>query len=129
MEPAELLPHRAPILCVDRVVETSAEHAVCEQVARDGWEGWLVEGLAQTTAILDGTERRAAGRGPLVGMLVGVRKFAIARTPEPGERVRLRVDVIRRLPPLALVRGEATSGGELLASGELKFYMEEPGPE
>ena len=36
-------------------METGAEHAVCEQVARDGWEGWLVEGLAQTTAIQNAT--------------------------------------------------------------------------
>ena len=50
---------------------------------------------------------------------------AITRAPRPKEKLTLRVDIIRRLPPLTLMDCRATAAdGEVLARGELKFYLE-----
>lgn len=116
------IPHRPPILCIDEVVECDKDHAVTISVARGEWEGWLVEGLAQTAAVLNAEAYDETGNG----MLVQVRRFDIARPPKAGERLTLRVDIVRRLPPLTLATGRATSGEETLAEGELKFYLESP---
>ena len=119
-----VIPHRPPILCIDRILEVDDEHAITEQVVRDNWEGWLIEGLAQTAAVLNEHEEEKSGLASSKGMLVGVRKFDITRSPREGETVRMRIDLIRRITPLTLMRCEARAGDELLATGELKFYVE-----
>lgn len=90
-------------------------------IGDDGlWELALIEGLAQTAAAL----RSGQGAPPAPGMLVGVRRMELLARPAPGERVRYRVRLVRDLPPLTLVEGEARveSTGALLCRGELKFH-------
>ena len=53
VDPIEAIPHRPPIRCVERLIEAGAGHAVAEVRAPDAWEPWLIEGLAQTAAMLD----------------------------------------------------------------------------
>lgn len=133
-DPTAVIPHRPPILCIERIVETDLEHAVAERVVREGshvddrgelWEGALVEGLAQTAAVLNAFADREQGRRSGKGMLVGVRKFDVTRRPRLGERIVFRVELIRRIIPLTLMRCEARCGDEVLARGEMKFYVEE----
>lgn len=125
--------HRPPILCVDRILEFSAEHALCEYEVREGghvrdgamWEEGLLEGLAQSAAVLQSLPSGATVEG--VGMLVGIRKFVIQRAPVIGELVQWRVDLIKRLGPFMLTDCRALSGEECFARGELKFYWEVQG--
>jgi 3-hydroxymyristoyl/3-hydroxydecanoyl-(acyl carrier protein) dehydratase len=119
-----LIPHGPPILCVDRVLEASDSKAAAEHTVRSGeeWEGLLIEGLAQTAAVLDSCH--GGRKRPGAGLLVGLRAFEIRRLPRAGERVEFRVELIRRLAPLVLVHGRAVAGEELLAEGELKFFIE-----
>lgn len=133
-DPTAAIPHRPPILCIERIVETDLEHAVAERVVREGcqvddrgelWEGALVEGLAQTAAVLNTFADREQGRHSGKGMLVGVRKFDVTRRARLGERIVFRVELIRRITPLTLMRCEARCGDEVLARGEMKFYVEE----
>ena len=132
-DPKAVIPHRPPILCIDRIVETGLEHAVAERVVREGsdidagelWEEALVEGLAQTAAVLNAHADREQGRTSGKGMLVGVRKFDVTRRACLGERILFRVELIRRITPLTLMRCEARCGDEVLARGEMKFYVEE----
>ncbi|MHC4958135.1 MAG: hypothetical protein ACYTGN_07140 [Planctomycetota bacterium] len=121
VDPISAIPHRPPILCPDRLVEADEDHAVAEHTARDDWEPWLIEALAQTTAVLNAT----VFDNPGTGMLVQVKHFKVARRPVAGERLTLRVDVAHRLPPLALVRGTVLAGDETVAEGDLKLYVEE----
>jgi hypothetical protein len=59
-------------------------------------------------------------------MLVGVRGVELLGRPRSGERVRFAVRVVRDLPPLTLVAGEARAAesGALLCRAELKFHVE-----
>lgn len=135
-QPTALLPHRPPILCIDRILALSADEAVCELEVRDGdhlvdgalWEGSLIEGLAQTAAALNGRfQTEAAGGAPaaesLRGLLVGLRGLTVTRRPRAGERVQFRVTLIKRLGPMILVAGEARCDDEVLAGGRLKFFV------
>jgi 3-hydroxymyristoyl/3-hydroxydecanoyl-(acyl carrier protein) dehydratase len=87
------------------------------------WEPWILEGLAQTAAVLN--VYNAGDRGPKKGMLVGARGLKIRRCPTAGETIRYHVDLIKRLGPLTLVAGTAWVGDESIASGDLKFYVED----
>jgi len=89
------------------------------------WEAIVIEGLAQTACVLNGHHDRGIGRSTGKGMLVEVRKFKVERVPEVGECVDYRVDLIKRLLPLVLVQGEARVGADVIAAGELKFFVEE----
>ena len=121
------MPHRPPILCVDTIVRVDTQSAVTEHTVAAGqgdtdqWEGFLIEGLAQTAAVLNGYANDGAGRG----LLVGLKNLEIHRRARPGDTLRFEVELVRRLPPLVLVTGRARSSGEILAEGELKFFVEQ----
>lgn len=117
------MPHRPPILCVDTIISVDDDRAVTEHVVPSGdeqWEGFLIEGLAQTAAVLNGHADGGSGRG----LLVGLKDLQVHRRARPGEVLRFEVELVRRLAPLILVSGKASSAEELLAHGELKFFVE-----
>jgi len=121
MDPIEAIPHRPPVRCVEEMLEATPDHCVARMRAPDAAEPWLIEGLAQTAALLNATAYGETERG----MLVQVRRFDIARPPEAGELLTTRVEVIIRLAPVHLLRGEVTdASGAVIASGELKFFVE-----
>jgi 3-hydroxymyristoyl/3-hydroxydecanoyl-(acyl carrier protein) dehydratase len=120
MDPIAAIPHRPPVLCIDRLIEADREHAVSRGIAREG-EPWLIEGLAQTAALLNAQVYGVTG----LGMLVQVRRFEVARVPREGEPLDFRIEMVRRLPPLTLMTGRVQDAdGELVAAGEFKFYLE-----
>ncbi len=131
--PEAFIPHRPPILCVDEIVEMEEERVVCAGLVQAGphapagemWEEGLIEGLAQAAAVLHGAQRRRRDLPPVLGMLVGIRGFAVRRRARAGERVRYAVELVRRLAPFTLLSGVASVGEEVLARGELKFYQRE----
>lgn len=128
-----LIPHRPPILCIDRVVEVSAAHAVSERVVSDGpdvdggelWEVGLLEGLAQTAALVHGDHARREGAALGTPMLAEVRGLTIARRARRGERIRFRADLVKHLAPVVLFRAEASCDGEPIARGDMKFFVGE----
>lgn len=115
------IPHRAPIRCLEDLVEVTTEHTVARGRASFGWEAWLIEGLAQTAALMNAVAYGIEDKG----MLVQVRKLSFYRAPIADEPVEYRVELVRMLPPLSLVTGEVRdAAGELIAKGTLKFYVE-----
>ncbi len=106
--------------------QATADRLVPDTATIDGkfWEPWLVEGLAQTAAVLNGWNERITGGKAHKGMLVGVRRLRIHRRPKADETVRFHVELVKRLGPLTLIDGRATVGDELIAAGEMKFYVE-----
>jgi len=131
-DPTAYIPHRAPMLAIDTVVSVDDESAVAERRVAPGddvvegelWEPGLVEGLAQTAGVLNGLHEKRTGTRSRKGMLVAVRRFDVARRARVGELVRFRVDLIRRITPLTLMRCVVAVGEEVLARGEMKFYVE-----
>lgn len=133
VDPIEGVPHGAPVLLIDRLLEAAPDRAVAECLFGEGpwsdgeevWELALVEGLAQTAAAMVSAERRRRGeRAPSSGMLVGLKRFEWKRRARIGERLEFRVELVKSLPPLAVVEGIAAAGLEEIARGELKFFVE-----
>jgi predicted hotdog family 3-hydroxylacyl-ACP dehydratase len=81
---ADYLPHRPPMLLLDRIVEAAELHIVCEAIlqvdspfcdgaAVPGWVG--IEYMAQTIGVLAGWRSLTKGLPVKVGFLVGTRHY------------------------------------------------------
>lgn len=107
-----LVPHRAPMLLIDRIVGedgdvTRAEHVVPADslflVPGKGVPTYAAfETMAQGICATDGLRRFRRGQGPELGFLLGCRKFEAARNwLRPGE--------ILTVESTCLIDGETSS--------------------
>lgn len=126
-----VVPHRDPILRLQRIVAADRERATVAGAEPQGagalpWELGAIEGLAQAAAVLLAqafavedlpTEPR--------GMLVAVKRFVVDGAPPAGAEVHYHVALLRRFGPTAMIRGEATCGGRRLAAGDLTLWSDQ----
>jgi 3-hydroxyacyl-[acyl-carrier-protein] dehydratase len=138
-----LLPHRPPILMLDRVVEvTPGVSGVGRRLFRPGdacFEGHfpgrpvlpgvlMIEALAQTAlaVLLAEHEATLAIPGPdlPLGYLARVQEMSFQRPIEPGQEICFEVQVEERLGQFTLVKGRVTRDGELCAKGKLAVAVD-----
>ncbi len=127
----ELLPHRYPILLVDRVLELSDTQIVAEKIVsanepvlqghfpgRPIYPGvYILESLAQTAAIFGiKTHPEFAGQGMA---LVGIEKARFRRPVLPGSTLQLHGTLVRQRGPLLRFQAVARVEGETVAEAKL----------
>jgi 3-hydroxyacyl-[acyl-carrier-protein] dehydratase len=131
-----ILPHRAPFLLLDEVVELvpGARVAATYRVPEDGW--WfaghfperpvmpgvlIVEAMAQTGAVAVLAEEENRGR---IAFFAGIDDCRFKRVVSPGETLSLVCEVDQMRGPIG--RGKATAhvGDALAARGTLTFAVE-----
>ena len=137
-DPASILPHRPPFLFVDQLQElTPGERAVgswCPSEEEPFFSGHFpgrptlpgvlqIEALAQVGAIAVLTHHLGAGRLPLFG---GLNKARFRRQVEPGEQLRLEVEMTRLSARGGRGRGIGTVDGVTTVEGELLFVLVDP---
>jgi predicted hotdog family 3-hydroxylacyl-ACP dehydratase len=123
---AELVPHEAPMILVDELVEWSPTHAhVRAQVRRGGpfvadselSATILLEYMAQAVAAADGMGGRVSGRRE-IGVLLGVRELNLAIDAVAiGDVLDIHVAHRFRDDGLASYDCEVRRAGQVLASG------------
>ncbi|MBE9607814.1 ApeP family dehydratase [Chitinilyticum piscinae] len=120
--PAEVLPHAAPMILLDRIIAYDADQLEAElTVPAEGlfndaemggavpaWVG--IEYLAQAVAAHDGCHCRDAGISPKIGFLLGSRNYESNVTAFlPGVHLRVRVaEVLRGENGMAVFEGLIT---------------------
>jgi predicted hotdog family 3-hydroxylacyl-ACP dehydratase len=82
---AKVLPHAAPLLLLDELLDHGPEHVSCGVTIRpdslfcDGANGvpsWVgLEYMAQTASAYSGVEEARQGKRPSVGLLLGTRRY------------------------------------------------------
>lgn len=131
-----ILPHRYPLLLVDRILEIaedgkSAVGLKAVSANEPFFQGHfpdlpimpgvlIVEALAQCAgaALMKDLEREGK-----LAMLAGVDGFRFRRPVVPGDQLRLEVKLTRLRGPIGKVDARATVDGQTAAEGEITFAI------
>jgi 3-hydroxyacyl-[acyl-carrier-protein] dehydratase len=128
-----IIPHRYPILMVDRIIEIEpGKRAVGiknvsanEPVFQGHYPGYpilpgvlILEALAQTGAVALMMMEEFKGKVPL---FAGLGETRFRKPVVPGDQLRLEVEIFRMRGPLGIGAGRAYVGDQLAAETELKF--------
>ncbi|MCH8504395.1 MAG: 3-hydroxyacyl-ACP dehydratase FabZ [Ectothiorhodospiraceae bacterium] len=132
------LPHRYPVLMVDRVLEMVAGESIVAvknvTINEPFFNGHfpqrpvmpgvlLLEALAQAGGLLAFETEGQAPEGNLIFYLVGFDKARFKRPVEPGDQVRLEVRIVRRKRGIWVFEGQATVDGQVAAEAEVMCTM------
>lgn len=130
----KLLPHRYPLLLIDRVIEfTPGEHLVGiknitfnepqftghfpQRVIMPGV--LILEALAQSTGLLAFKTANDLNSDEELYYLAGIDNARFKRPVEPGDQLRLDVKLVKQKRNLWKFFGEASVDGELVVSADI----------
>ena len=133
----KIIPHRYPMLLVDRMVEIEdgARGVGIKNVTANEWffEGHfpgnrvmpgvlIVEALAQVAAVTLLRDVDQAGKIPMFG---GIEKMRFRRPVTPGDQLRLSFTLERMRGPVGRGAVEASVDGKVVADGTISFALVE----
>ena len=123
----EIIPHRQPMLLVDKV------EILEEEKRAVGYKGvtynepffaghfpaeplmpgvLILEAMAQTTAVLLLNRKEMRGK---IGYFGGINKAKFRKKVQPGSLLRMEIEVVKRRGPVAVVSGKAYADDGLAA--------------
>lgn len=133
-----VLPHRYPILLVDRILEISEDNKRCKglknvSINEPFFQGHypgipimpgvlIMESMAQVGAALLMTTPKLVGKIPLIGAIENAKFRKIVR---PGDQLIHEVEILWVKGNVGKMKGVATVDGEAVAEMELLFKMSE----
>ena len=130
---AAFMPHRPPMLMLDRLLACTDTEASCAKVFREGEpfvEGGRVSALvalelfAQTAAAHFGYLGYTRGGGMASGALLGSRKLELAvPSYAVGEELVVRVTQVMSMPPAAQYECTIARGEQVVARGTINVAM------
>ena len=131
----DLLPHRPPMVLVEEVVHLDEAAGTVRCLCRLPLDSGLVTGgsgprmiviemLAQSAACLKGWTELRRGNPVRPAYLVRVDDLGIGRAPDPGEAVVVEAREARGVADYFIYEARAEAGGEVLASGTLRFMVD-----
>ena len=126
-----ILPHRYPMLLVDRIIELSAERIVgIKNVTANEpfFSGHfpdfpvmpgvlIVEAMAQTAGVL--VLKSIEDRASKLVLLVSIEYAKFRRPVVPGDQLRMELTMLTRKPSVAKISAIATVDGVLVAEAEV----------
>ena len=128
----EILPHRYPMLLVDRVLELEPDkRIVCiknvtanEHFFQGHFPGapvmpgvLIVEAMAQCGAVL--VLRDIPDRADKLFLFGGVDKARFRRPVVPGDQLRMEVEIVQKRSNSVKIHGTATVDGDLAAEADM----------
>ena len=126
-----ILPHRYPMLLVDRIIELDAEHIVgIKNVTANEpfFTGHfpdfpvmpgvlIVEAMAQTAGVL--VLKSVEDRDRKLVLLVSIEYAKFRKQVVPGDQLRMELTMLKRKASVAKMSGRATVDGALVAEAEV----------
>ena len=134
------LPHRYPMLLIDRVVDMQLGESLVaiKNVSYNEpyFQGHfpnrpvmpaviILEAMAQATGILVLRSMEKIPSEKSIYYFVGIDGARFRRPVEPGDQLRIEVKLIRSVRGIWKLRSDATVDGETVASGDLMGAMRE----
>jgi len=132
---ARILPHRYPMLLVDRVVELEGDHravgiknvTINEPFFQGHYPGTpimpgvlVVEAMAQLSGVLIGQSLEHTGK---LAVLLSLDRVKLRKPVTPGDQLVLEAEAIRVRSRIAHMRCKAFIGKDLAAEAEVKFML------
>ncbi|MBI4838578.1 MAG: radical SAM protein, partial [Nitrospirae bacterium] len=132
-EAAQFVPHKPPILIVNKLLEVSERASVSEAeiskdmifVKADGRldEASYPELISQAIAAQDGLKHTGNGESKLQGLLLGVKKLEILGAARAGDRLRISVYKTAKFGDFGIITGEIYKEKDLIARGEITVWQ------
>lgn len=131
----EILPHRYPMLLVDRVEELEpGKRAVGyknvtmnEQIFQGHYPGkpimpgvLMVEALAQLGGVAILSLDKYKGKKPILG---AIKNAKFRRMVVPGDVLKLEIEIVKVKGPAGIGKGTATVNGEKAVEAEITFMI------
>jgi beta-hydroxyacyl-ACP dehydratase FabZ len=135
-----LLPHRYPLLLVDRIIELDGDKravgiknvSINEPFFQGHFPGqpimpavMILEALAQLAGILVGRRLEHIGK---VGMLLSMDRVKLRRAVRPGDQLILEAETLRVRTRTGHCRCKAYVGTDIAAEAEIKFMLVDAEP-
>lgn len=139
-EIAKRIPHRAPFLWIDRIVELEPGVRCVAVKFIDPAESFfaghfpgkailpgvfLIEAVAQTAGVMlscsrePGLAPEAEGVSERIPLLAAVNRFKFLKPVAPGSELRIETRKLTAAGPMVCIEGTVRVGGEVVAKGEL----------
>lgn len=130
----DYIPHRRPMVMVDKLVEASDQHAVSGLVVEEDnvlvdaghlTEAGLVENMAQTAALQLGFRSRSQQRRIPMGYLAAVSDLRIDRLPLVNDSLRTTIRITNHIGDIVIAYAQVEVGRETYCSGEMKVFVKQ----
>ena len=129
---SKYIPQREPMMMVDTLISHQenttksaftilADNILVNQACLS--EAGLLENMAQTAALGKGFESTENNEKPPIGFIGAVKNLCVLRLPQVDERLETTVVVKHVVLNASIVEARVKSGGEEIASCELKIFL------
>ncbi|NME66519.1 3-hydroxyacyl-ACP dehydratase [Flammeovirga aprica] len=130
----QYIPQRAPFIMVDNLLEADEKVTVTSKEVKEDMlfvrkgklqTAALVENIAQTAAAGVGYRCAQAEKDVPLGFIGGIKGFQLQKHPLVGETITTTVTVKNEVFGASIVEGVITINEEVIASAELKIFIEQ----
>ena len=133
VDASQLVPHKQPMLLIDRLLEIQERASLSEMTVRAdmmfvGKDGKLDDAaypeiISQAIAAQEGF-RKLGSRGPQQeGFLLGVKNLEVTGSAWIGDTLRISVLKVAKYGDFGIIQGEVRNGDTVIARGELKVWQ------
>lgn len=129
---SRLVPHKPPMLIVNKLLEVNERASVSEmEISGDtifiGENGKLdaasyPEIISQSIAAQNGFKNLGNQKSSAEGLLLGVKNLEILGTAGIGDKLRVSVYKVAKYGEFGIIKGEIFKGEDLIARGEIKVW-------
>ncbi len=131
MDILQLLPHRTPFVMIDEITPHEGGATAVFQIQPDNvllhqghfTESGLIENMAQAAGA--GLPRSNDGGDPSLGYIGALKDLHIEKLPCAGDTITTEIQYLNQVLNVHLAKAHVrNAGGELLASCELKIFLQ-----
>ncbi len=135
----ELLPHRYPMLLLDRIIDYDDDWLVAiknvtanEHVFTGHFPHWpifpgvlIVEAMVQASAVMASLALGAKSDPNRVYLFAGIDKARFKKQVVPGDSIRIQTRSVRRMKDVWKTAATATVGDDVVCSAEFLFTFQQ----